>query len=212
MFRFEQYFRQLFVLRGIPMSTIRLVFAALVAATVMLAAPAAAADYGPFGVFGAPNGGGFEEGDEIPVQFEAVGIDCDSWSVTQDDTGEAPSGGPGGDTFSFTVSPDEGTYSITAECNSSDSPNVAPAAQAGVATVEQASFVQGAGENEDTITFTVREEGDDDDDDGNGNGNGSSSGALPDTGGENRGPLAIGAGLVLVGTGTIVVARRRWAS
>lgn len=198
------------------MTTSRVLIAALLTTLLSIfAAPAQAQDYGPFGVFGSPNGGGFDEGDDIDVRFEAVGIECDSWSVLSDETGEAPSGGPGGSTFSFTVSPDEGTYSITAECNTSDTPQAA-APQAGVAEVQPASYVQGAGETQDTITFSVGSRDDDDDDsdddsddNGNGNGNGGKSGDLPNTGGENRELLLIGGALTLAGAAAVIFTRRR---
>ena len=203
------------------MTTPRVLVAALLAASMsFFAAPASGQDYGEFGVFGSPNGT-FEEGDDIEVEFEAVNLDCNSWTVLSDDTGEAPSGGPGGDELTFEVSPDEGTYSITARCNTSQ-PTSAPA-QAGVTQVEPASYVQGAGETQDTITFTVvaaddddddgdDDDGDDDGDGGGGGGNDDKAGDLPDTGGENRGLLLIGGGLALAGAATIAIARRRNAA
>ena len=195
------------------MTTRRALLAALLAATLSLfAAPAIAVDgYGPFGVFGSPNGGTFEEGDDIDVQFEATGLNCNSWTVTQDETGEAPSGGGGGSTFSFTVSPGEGTYSITARCNTSTGSQSAPLG--GGSRGSLATYVQGAGENQDTITFTVGERGGDGDDgDGDGNGDGDNNGGLPDTGGSNVQLLTLGGTLAGIGAIIIVRARRRFTS
>ena len=197
------------------MTTPRLLVAALFAASMSFVAAPAVAQYSEIGVFGSPNGT-FEEGDNIPVQFIAINLDCDSWTVLFDETGEAPGGGGGGSTFSFSVSPDAGTYSITARCNTSNN-NTAPA-QAGVTSVEPAGLVQGAGENQDTITFTVTDEDDDDDGDededgdGDGDGNGDGdNGGLPNTGGENRGLLLLGGGLTLAGAALVISRRRREA-
>ena len=198
------------------MTTPRLLVAALFAASMSLfAAPAIGQGYGDFGVFGSPNGT-FQEGDNIPVQFIAVNLDCDSWTVLFDETGEAPGGGGGGSTFTFSVSPNAGTYSITAQCNES---NTAAPAQAGVTQVEPAGLVQGAGETQDTITFTVLgEDDDDDDDDGDGrdrdrdrDDDDDKGGGLPDTGGENRGLLLLGGGLTLAGAALVISRRRREA-
>ncbi len=192
------------------MTARRVLIAALLAAVLSLfAAPATANDYGPFGVFGSPNGGNFEEGDEIDMRFEATGLDCDSWTVTQDETGEAPDGGSGGSTFSFTVSPDEGTYSITAQCNTSSDAQSAPLGAGSRGSL--ATYVQGAGENQDTITFTVSEEGDGDDD-GDGDGDGDNNGGLPNAGGSNTQLLVLGGALVGFGATIIMLARRRFTS
>lgn len=198
--------------------------ALLVALSSLVAAPATAEDYGPCGVFGSPNGGCNEEGDDIDVRFEAIGVECESWTVTQDETGEAPSGGGGGSTFSFTVSPDEGTYSITAQCNTAGSSSTTDQCNTTTSSMEGGgsrgslgTVVQGAGETFDTITFTVGEEGSCDDDDGEGDGDGDGdrdgdeNGGLPNTGGRNVQLLLLGGALATVGAAILLMARRRRA-
>ena len=198
------------------MTRFRVLIAALfVAAVTVFAAPASAQDYGPDGVFGGTVSGDHEVGEPITITFRAVGFNCDSWTVTEDDTGDAPASGPSGDTFTFTVEVDEeGTYSITAVCNTSDQNDAAPASTPndGVVDVQNAGFVTGAGENFDTVTFFV---GDDDgdgdgDDEGEEDGDGDSddkAGGLPNTGGSSLGLLALGGGLAAVGT--VIITRRR---
>ncbi len=188
------------------MSALRSFIVALLAGLLsFVASPATAQDYGPFGVFGSPSGAEYEEGDDINVVFEAVDLDCDSWTVTSDNTGEAPGGGGSGSVFSFTVSPDAGSYSITAQCNTNTSSLGAGGSRGSLGTV-----VAGAGETFDTATFRVVEEGSDDDNgDGDGDGDGDEDGGLPNTGGSGFMLLALGGILATVGAVTFMSARRR---
>jgi len=150
------------------------------------------------------------------------GVDC-SWTISfpgqSDVTGS-------GTRISFTFdtsSVDEETEEdLTVVCEYDDE-NIPQAAQAGVVNVQPASYSATATlptviqELTRVVTITLLPEGDGDDDDGDGDGDGDGdedgddddNGGLPDTGGTDQTIVLTGLALLAVGTGVVIMARRR---
>ena len=193
----------------------RVALAALAAALLSIfAAPAANAAYAP-PPFTADAPGTVTPGGDFTVTFDAGSVNC-AWTLSPFNGQTAPAGS--GSTYTVTLKAPEkdGTYTITAHCTW-DPAVVAPisaAADTNSNTVTPAVYSTSAAVSSDTlqavpqtdaysIQIVVGEGSNAGDDEG------SDKGVLPNTGGSNFTLLALGAGLVVVGAGVTVAARRR---
>ncbi|MET1134193.1 MAG: LPXTG cell wall anchor domain-containing protein [Aeromicrobium sp.] len=174
---------------------------------VAFAGPATSEGYGDPAIV--PDAGdgrvAVEPGEPFSVSFSS-NVEC-SWSARFND--DSAPGAVGFDfTASFDAPTDPGTYEGTVVCRYSTSGPFRPIAYSADAT--QAA----ARDQVTTQTFTVVVDGDTADDASAGEDSGAAAdnGALADTGGSNWEVLALGAGLVVIGAGAAVAARRRKSS
>lgn len=151
-------------------------------------------------------------GGSISGTATSNGIDC-AWTVTFLDQTETGTGTEIDFTFDTPEVDEETEEDLTVQCVYDDEniPEAAPA-QAGTVNVQPASYSNATLPTaiqtlERVVTITLLPEGDDDDD--NGDGDGDDNGGLPDTGGIDTSIIVAGAALLAVGTGLVVVARRR---
>ena len=194
------------------MLKIRVAFATLLVALLsVFAASAANAAYAP-PPFQAEVPDDVDPGEQFTITFDSGNINC-SWSL-KTFHGQKPPGGSG-TTYTVTLIAPKGNghYTVTALCTW-DPATVNSAAPASTSdTVTPAVLSTSAATSPDTLqaarqteSYSVQlEVGDtssaDDADD--------ESSALPNTGGSTLTLLAIGAGLVVVGGGVTIAARRR---
>ena len=191
--------------------------ASAVALLSIFAAPAANAAYAPPPFSGdAPTPGTVEPGGQFTVTFDAGSVNC-AWKLSEFQGQSAPDGS--GSTYSVTLTApeDEGTYTVTANCtwDPEDTPNVSGPADSPTTTVVPAVYSASSVASSDSllavpqtdpysIQVVVGDVASGDDTSGD-----ASGGALPDTGGSSLTILAAGAGLVVVGAGATIAARRR---
>ncbi|WP_172806301.1 LPXTG cell wall anchor domain-containing protein [Aeromicrobium choanae] len=145
-----------------------------------------------------------QPGEPFSVSFSS-NVEC-SWSARFN--GDTAPGAIGFDyTATFDAPTDPGTYEGTVVCRYSTAGPFRPIAYSADAT--QAA----ARDQVTTQTFTVVVDGDaaagDDEGAGDDSAASADNGALADTGGSNWELLALGAGLVVIGGGVAVAARRR---
>jgi LPXTG-motif cell wall-anchored protein len=203
----------------------RVALVALAAALLSIfAAPAANAAYAP-PPFTADSPGTVGPGEEFTVTFDAGTINC-AWALSPFNGQTAAAGSGSTYTVTLTAPEEDGTYTVTANCTWDPAP-VGPtnapisnpvAATSNPAVVTPAVYSTSAVASDtllavpqtDSYSVQIRvgedagSAGDNAADD-----EGDENGALPDTGGSNLSLLAIGAGLVVVGAGVTVAARRR---
>jgi len=176
---------------------------------IALSGPASSEGYGDPAIVQDGDAAAAQPGEPFTVSFSS-NVEC-AWSSTFQ-------GQDGGNEIGFDYSPtftaptEPGTYTGTVVCRYSADGPFRPVAYSADATYA-------AGRDQTTTqTFTVVVAGDaggDDDAAGGGDDSATSddtttgSGALADTGGDNWQLLALGAGLVIVGGGVAVAARRR---
>ena len=174
-------------------------------ALLALAGPASSDGYGDPAIV--PDAGDgtvvVEPGAPFSVSFSS-NVEC-SWSARFN--GDRAPGAIGFDyTATFDAPTDPGTYEGVVVCRFSTSGPFRPIAYSADAT-------QAAGRDQTTTqTFTVVVDGDaagDDSGDGDETGASADNGPLAETGGSNWELLALGAGLVVIGGGVAVAARRR---
>jgi LPXTG-motif cell wall-anchored protein len=179
----------------------------------IFAAPAANATYAP-PVFSAEVPTGIQPGDEITVVFHS-NVSCQQWTFQTFQGQNAPAGS--GTDYPVTLTaPGDGTYTLTAFCTwdpAASAPISAPisdpsAVTPAVFTSSSSSDTLLAAPQTDPVTAQIVV-GDSTAGDNAADDEGDENGALPDTGGSNLSLLAIGAGLVVVGAGVTVAARRR---
>jgi LPXTG-motif cell wall-anchored protein len=195
----------------------RVAFVALLAGLLStFAASAANAAYAP-PPFTAEIPDGVGPGEEFTITFDAGNINC-AWSLKTFHGQKAPDGS--GTTYSVTLIAPKGNgdYTITARCAwdpETVNPAVAPATTSN--TVTPAVFSTSTDTSSDTLlavpqtdTYSVQLVVGDGGEESNGDDDAADeSGALPNTGGSNLTLLAAGAGLVVVGAGVTIAARRR---
>ena len=171
-----------------------------------LAGPATSEGYGDPAIV--PDAGDgttvVEPGAPFSVSFSS-NVEC-AWSARFN--GDSAPGSVGFDyTATFDAPTDPGTYEGTVVCRYSTSGPFRPIAYSADATLADAR------DQVTTQTFTVVVDGDaasdDDADAGDDSAASADNGALADTGGSNWELLALGAGLVVIGGGVAVAARRR---
>lgn len=172
-----------------------------------LAGPASSEGYGDPVIVPDAGDGTVEvvPGEDFTVSFSS-NVEC-SWSARFN--GDSAPGAIGFDySATFTAPTEPGTYTGRVVCRFSTQGPFRPIAYSEDAT-------QAAGRDQTTTqTFTVVVAGDaDDSDDAAGEtAANADNGALADTGGSNWELLAVGAGLVVIGGGVAVAARRRKTS
>lgn len=184
-----------------------------------LTGPASSDGYGDPAIVQDGGAAAAEPGEPFTVSFTS-NVEC-AWNSTFN--GQNGANAVGFDyNPSFTAPTDPGTYTGTVVCNYSTEGPFRPVAYSADATLAAVR------DQTSTQTFTVVVAGDaGDDTDGDDNANGdddaagddtagandtANDGALADTGGDNWQLLALGAGLVVVGGGVAVAARRRKTS
>jgi LPXTG-motif cell wall-anchored protein len=196
------------------MPKLRLAFVALIVALLsMFAAPAAFAEYAPQAIE-ADVPDDIDPGEEFTVTFTSE-FPC-AWTSTFNGEEGAPGAGTTYDA-TFTAPLEDGVYTLTAFCTwDPETTNPASSSVESAGAVTPASYSAEPQTDTYSVEIQVGDVSGDGDDDGSGSGSGSgddssdsASGLLPDTGGSNASLIAIGAGLVVVGGGVAVAARRR---
>ena len=191
----------------------RVAFATLLVALMSIFAASAASAASAPPPFKAEVPEDVDPGEEFTMTFDSGNINCD-WSL-KTFHGQKPPGGSGTTyTVTLTAPNGNGKYVVTALCTwDPETVGSASAPASTSTTVTPAVFSTEAAASSDTLLaapqtdtysaeLVVGDPGSGGDDDAEG-------GGLPNTGGDNVALLAVGAGLVVVGAGVTIAARRR---